>query len=491
VIKTMKMFRLITATTPVIVLALLLILTTPAQGDQPALQENLLLNPSFEEGSYPYFDDPLRMIPNGWEPWWDPGFDPPRYNLSEGVPERVYNGWRSASYWEQYRDFDGGLFQRVAATQGTTYRFTIHGHAISESNVKMQVGISKKGGFDHTSADIVWSGGKNVKDTYGDFSVEATAEFVEVTVFVRGSPDYPVAQTDFYWDEASLVVVSSAPPTEKPEEDKPEEEQQQQQPQSSGVTVGSIPKSTPAPDGSVVHTVQAGETLIGIAVTYEVTLEELRANNNLTTDMVFVGQQLVIKLPGSEPPPQAEAEEAESESGGNQPTPTAASEVAESGAEQSQPAAASGNGTVCVMSYEDSNANGIRDGGESTLAGITFAVSDSTQIVAQYTTDGNEPYCFTELVPGTYIVSWTGDQYTATTDQTWATSVAAGATVSREFGAQSTGEAAQGSGSSKPDREGGLPVWATALIGAVGVIFFLSGIGAAAYFLVIRRGAKI
>lgn len=477
----MKVFRLITTITPVIVLAMLLIFTIPALGDQPPLEGNLLLNPGFEEDSYQYYDDPVRMIPNGWEPFWDSAFDPPRYNPSEGVPERIHGGYRAASYWEQYRDFDGGLFQRVAATQGTTYRLTAYGHAVSESNVKMQVGISKKGGFDHNSADVVWSGAQNAKDSYQEFSVEATAEYVEITVFLRGSPDYPVEQTDFYWDDASLVVVSTAPPTEKPE-DKPEE---QQQPQSSGVTVGSIPKSTPAPDGSVVHTVQSGETLIGIAVTYGVTLEELRANNNLTTDMVFIGQQLVIKLPGSEPPPEEAAEEQPAE---EQPTPTAA-EVAEAGAE-SQAAEATGNGTVCVMSYEDSNANGIRDGGEITLAGITFAVSDSTQIVAQYTTDGNEPYCFTELVPGTYIVSWTGDQYTATTDQTWATSVAAGATVSREFGAQPSGEAANDT-DNKSDREGGLPIWATALIGAIGVVFFLSGIGAAAYFLVIRRSVKI
>ncbi len=478
----MKIFRLITTITPVAVLAMLLIFVTPAQGDQPAL-DNLLLNPGFEAGDYQYYGDEAKRIPEGWEPFWDSAYDSPRYNPSEGVAERIHGGIRAASYWEQYRDFDGGLFQRVAASPGTTYRLTAYGQAVSESNVKMEVGISKNGGFDHNSGSIVWSGAQNAKDTYSEFSVEATAEGAEITVFLRGSPDYPVEQTDFYWDDVSLVVVSTAAPTAKPEENKPEE----QQPQPSGVTVGSIPKSTPAPDGSVVHTVQSGETLIGIAVTYSVTLEELRANNNLTTDMVFVGQQLVIALPGSpgaaeqpaaeEQPAEEPAEEPPVE---EQPAPETAPEVAE----------ATGPGTVCVMSYEDGNANGIRDGGEIPLAGITFAVSDSTQIVAQYTTDGvSEPYCFTELTPGTYIVSWTGDQYTATTEQTWATSVAAGATVSREFGAQSSGEAADDTGK-KSDREG-LPVWATALIGAIGVVFFLSGVGAAVYFLVIRRSVKI
>ena len=39
--------------------------------------------------------------------------------------------------------------------------------------------------------------------------------------------------------------------------------------------------------------------------------------------------------------------------------------------------------------------------------------------------------------------------------------------------------------------KGGLPNWLTALIGAVAVIVFLSGIGAGVYFFLIRRQQKV
>ena len=61
--------------------------------------------------------------------------------------------------------------------------------------------------------------------------------------------------------------------------------------------------STPAPDGSVSHTVQEGEVLINIAKAYGITLDELLALNALTAESIIQpGQVLVIRQATSPQP---------------------------------------------------------------------------------------------------------------------------------------------------------------------------------------------
>ncbi len=54
------------------------------------------------------------------------------------------------------------------------------------------------------------------------------------------------------------------------------------------------PTSTPPPPAPLVHTVARGETLAVIAQRYGVTVAELMAANNLSSEVLKVGQQLVI-----------------------------------------------------------------------------------------------------------------------------------------------------------------------------------------------------
>lgn len=64
------------------------------------------------------------------------------------------------------------------------------------------------------------------------------------------------------------------------------------------------PTLTPTPPGPVIHTVKQGETLLGIALEYGVTVAEIqRANNMQLTDVLIrTGQKLVIPI---KPPPAA------------------------------------------------------------------------------------------------------------------------------------------------------------------------------------------
>ncbi|UCH60718.1 MAG: LysM peptidoglycan-binding domain-containing protein [Anaerolineales bacterium] len=57
-----------------------------------------------------------------------------------------------------------------------------------------------------------------------------------------------------------------------------------------------IQAATPAPDGSITHVVQPGQTLIGIATVYQIEFSELLRLNNLTTSsLIFPGDRLVIR----------------------------------------------------------------------------------------------------------------------------------------------------------------------------------------------------
>lgn len=59
--------------------------------------------------------------------------------------------------------------------------------------------------------------------------------------------------------------------------------------------------STPNADGSIVHIVQSGQTLVGIAQAYGVTLPEIYINNNLNEfSIIYPGDEILIKPASSQ-----------------------------------------------------------------------------------------------------------------------------------------------------------------------------------------------
>ena len=65
-----------------------------------------------------------------------------------------------------------------------------------------------------------------------------------------------------------------------------------------------VKRSTARPDGDVIHKVQYGQSLWSIAVTYNTTIDQIRAWNNLgeTTD-IYDGQILLVQKGATQPPP--------------------------------------------------------------------------------------------------------------------------------------------------------------------------------------------
>ncbi len=66
------------------------------------------------------------------------------------------------------------------------------------------------------------------------------------------------------------------------------------------------PTATPTPSGPVIHVIQSGETMLGIALQYGVTVDDiLRANNMDDANFLSIGQQLVIPIEPPTPEPSA------------------------------------------------------------------------------------------------------------------------------------------------------------------------------------------
>jgi murein DD-endopeptidase MepM/ murein hydrolase activator NlpD len=149
--------------------------------------------------------------------------------------------------------------------------------------------------------------------------------------------------------------------------------------------------------------VQAGDTLSGISLQYNVSLDDLYKLNNLTRDSVLiVGQQIVVKAgQGATVAPTATTAPQATPTQTQPPTPTLAPTLPPSPLSTDTPVP----GGLCMSAFDDANGNTVRDGNEASLAGVSFVVSSSGSEVARYVTQAlPEPYCLTTLPPGAYSV---------------------------------------------------------------------------------------
>ncbi len=92
--------------------------------------------------------------------------------------------------------------------------------------------------------------------------------------------------------------------------------------------------------------------------------------------------------------------------------------------------------SICVLSFEDSNGNELRDLGEDLLPYAAFTISDAWHVIDSYSSNGiNEPHCFYGLEPGTYFVSELNPPgYESITPDSWGVALSGGSTVDIEFG---------------------------------------------------------
>ncbi len=460
-----------------------------------AQQVELLKNPGFEGLNCPaegwcsnnWTRDTFNGVPygeiftpQGWVTFWTEGVNPvdgrnfgrpeckviPNAPPFVGPPARVRSGSYAIMQFGFFRAIDSGVYQVVSGlSPGATVQFSAYGHAWScdkdsaqalscgdSYQMLLRVGIDPNGGTDPWSPNVIWAGGYSY-DQYrliGPVQAQVGAGGV-VTVFLRATAKWSYKHNDVYWDDASLVYVTPpTPPTNTPLPAPPTP--------TYGPSPTPRPTPTPRPDGATVHIVEPGDTLYGIALMYNVDVNQIRALNAGSigpNDLIQVGQELVISLPAQTPTPLP-------------PPPTATPEITPSSApETGGGGTGAGEGaSICVLAYHDRNKNTFRDDAtnEELLPSAEITVADNSGAVARYLTDGvHEPHCFTSLAPGAYrVILKPPTNYAPSGYAEWSVAVAEGTTLEIQFGivrseqeeGTTTQESTQASTNEETAREG-------------------------------------
>ncbi len=250
--------------------------------------------------------------------------------------------------------------------------------------VVVRVGIDPNGGTDGTSEDIIWSTAATFfYDAYRQYAVIATAESSTITVFVESTVGEPRANNYIYLDDAVLevasetVVIEQTPTSElnaelgnadtdtptptptmtatptathTPDSDPGAGNGQQEQPPvledtatptptataTATVTPTLTPTTAPTDDAddaiargefseTIVHVVVDGDTVSGLALQYDSTVDAIKRANELDpSGLIVVGQRLIIpiNLPPTATPDGATPSETPTAAPTLTPTPT-------------------------------------------------------------------------------------------------------------------------------------------------------------------------
>lgn len=283
-------------------------------------------------------------------------------------PTRVRSGSGAQEYNTFFATHTAGVYQRVPVSAGTELRFsvwvwvwssaTFDNPDVSEgpNDVQVSLGIDPTGGIDASSPNVVWSERVEFYDEYRELSVVAAASGPNVTVFVRSEAQNFIGTSNIYLDDAGLFPVGEVP--SQPPSAIPSPTPGQLEPTQEGTRTPSptplatntpppvytvppsftpaitipptstpIPSATPIPttppaptntplpptatpvlpdefDGSVLYTVQRGDTISEIAARFGSTITAIAEVNGLSDPgLIYIGQTLIIPVRGYQRPP--------------------------------------------------------------------------------------------------------------------------------------------------------------------------------------------
>ncbi len=228
-----------------------------------------------------------------------------------------------------------------------------------------------------------------------------------------------------------------------------------------------FPTPTPGPDGRIIYVVQPNDTLLRISLISGVSLDELRALNNIIGDNIIEGQQLLLGLAGPADatlPP------------GVTLTPTSILPTA-----TERP----GLGTICILLFDDVNGDAIRQEAELPIAGGEVSLSNRSGSISRTgSTGGIEPVCYEELGEGNYVITMgIPDGYNPTTVTSYSLTLNAGDETYLDFGAQLNSQAL----AELPVESGGESP-RSPLLGIIGAALLLSGVGLAIFARRLLKG---
>lgn len=218
-------------------------------------------------------------------------------------------------------------------------------------------------------------------------------------------------------------------------------------------------------DGRILYTVKKNDTCISISLLNNVSLDELRRLNNLSSTECAIreGQQLLLGVVVKTTP-----------TIGPSPTPTP---ILPTGT----PFA--GTGEICVVLFEDINGNARADSGENFLADGTISLSErkgKVNLSGITSANADAPKCFLELSEGEYNISVASPQgYNPTTSMNQSLKLQAGDRSIVDFGAQ---QSLRSPPPAQVQQEGRSP-----LLAIVGVVLILVGLGLGLYLRFFSR----
>jgi len=218
---------------------------------------------------------------------------------------------------------------------------------------------------------------------------------------------------------------------------------------------------TPGPDGRIIYTVKANDTLLGISLITGVPMDRLRELNNLTSDTIFEGQQLLLGLAGPL--------EVTPTSG---PLPTATSLLP-------TPSPKPGQGILCILLFNDLNGDSIRQEEEPSIpdGALSFVNREGTASQSVPSAAGSEHQCFENLPEGVYTVSAAVPEgYNPTTDTDAEVTLQADQQFYINFGAQANSQTVA-EAPTIPAQEGGR----SPILGIIGALFLVAGVGVALF----------
>lgn len=218
-------------------------------------------------------------------------------------------------------------------------------------------------------------------------------------------------------------------------------------------------------DGRIIYIVQPGETCIRVAAINGITVDQLRQfNSRLDENCTLVeGQELLIGIISLAGTPTAG------------PSPTSLPPTA-------SPTPFTGTTQICVLLYEDTNGNTLRDTNEPAIEGGAISVTEingeySASLSTIVNTDPEyQGECFIDVPEGEYnITVGVPDTYNPTVNLNNTLKVNAGDQAILSFGAQSRELVAN------PDSAANQDSGSSPIFGILGTLFLLGGAGLGYY----------
>jgi LysM repeat protein len=292
----------------ILVCAAILIAVQPITMSVTAQGQNILINGTMDEY---YGIGGARVVPTGWK--YSANIETSTSKHVWQFENTQYGGSWHVSTMSAAFTFIGSQFV-PGVRRGTPLRFSAsanvftcnqqtscidsNGRRTSEqaSGARTRIGIDPTGGQDPNAASVIWSPFISPWDNFQQMSVDGTSQNDNgVTVFLYYTQASSMLLNNVYWDNATLSAPGSGAPLPTLPGGTPA-------PTATPIPPAGVPFVTPQgqqSDGSVVHTVQSGDTLSSIAFAYGVTVAQIRELNGIPEGEFLLqpGQRLIIKPP--------------------------------------------------------------------------------------------------------------------------------------------------------------------------------------------------